>query len=124
MFAQELAPEVVVVRMKLPATSVLALYRTWLATKGAFVVPRQVAAQIELLRGSPVVDADSLLRSAQHSPPNIHCSECHEEFLGSEAFFADSARVASASSALSSSPPKPLKGGPSASSTKVLKSAI
>jgi DNA-binding transcriptional MerR regulator len=85
MLAQGLAPEDVVVRRKLPAAAVLALYRTWLAMRRAFVVPRQIATQIELLRGAPVVDADSLLRSVQHSPPNTHCSECHEELLGREA---------------------------------------
>jgi hypothetical protein len=63
----------------------LALHRAWLAMRGAFVVTREVAAQIELLRGDPIVDQDSLLRSVQQSPPNTHCTECHEELLGSEA---------------------------------------
>jgi hypothetical protein len=37
------------------------------------------------LRGDPIVDEDSLLRSLEQSPPNTHCTECHEELIGSEA---------------------------------------
>jgi DNA-binding transcriptional MerR regulator len=85
LFAQGLAPHDVVVQKKLPATAVLALHRSWLAMRGAFVVSREVAAQIELLRGDPIVDESSLLRSIQRSPPNTHCTTCHEELIGSEA---------------------------------------
>jgi DNA-binding transcriptional MerR regulator len=85
MFAQGLAPHDVVVQKKLPAAAVLALHRAWLAMRRAFVVSREVAAQIELLRGDAIVDEASLLRSLQHSPPNTHCTECHEELIGSEA---------------------------------------
>ncbi len=84
LFAEGLAPEEVVIRKKLPAAAVLALHRTWLAMRGAFVVSREVAAQLELLRGAPIVDEGSLLRSVQQSPPNTN-SECHEELFGTEA---------------------------------------
>jgi hypothetical protein len=85
MFAEDLRPEDVVRQKRLPAAAVLALHRTWLVMRGAFVVSREVAAQIELLRGDAIVDEGSLLRSLQQSPPNTHCTECHEELLGSEA---------------------------------------
>jgi hypothetical protein len=85
MFAEGLRPEEVVVQKKLPAMAVLALHRAWLGMRAAFVVTREVAAQIELLRGADIVDEGSLLRSVQQSPPNTHCTECHEELIGSEA---------------------------------------
>jgi hypothetical protein len=72
--------------------AVLALHRAWLALRGAFVVSREVAAQLELLRGTAIVDEGSLLRSLQLSPPNTHCSQCHEELLGSEALCRPCAR--------------------------------
>lgn len=104
LFAEGLAPEEVVIRKKLPAAAVLALHRTWLAMRGAFVVSREVAAQLELLRGAPIVDEGSLLRSVQQSPPNTN-SECHEELFGTEALCRPVLET-SASSASSSSPPR------------------
>jgi len=47
LFAQGVEPADVVVRLKLHPLAVEAIYETWLARRGAFVVTREIAAKID-----------------------------------------------------------------------------
>jgi hypothetical protein len=92
LFAAGVASVDVVVRLKLPAAVVDALFQRWVAMRGGFVVSREAARAISGLRGMPVLDEASLLESLRDSLPNTHCTQCHEELLGHEALCRPCAR--------------------------------